>query len=72
MPTDAAGRVWLYYARHRPDRTVSAADVLAGKFAPGLFEGDIVLVGTSAAGVVNDQQATPLSPACRASRSTPS
>ena len=63
VPTDAAGRVWLHYARHRPDRTVSAADVLAGKFAPGLFEGDIVLVGTSAAGVVNDQRATPLSPA---------
>ena len=62
VPTDAAGRVWLHYAR-RPDRTVSAADVLAGKFAPRLFEGDIVLVGTSAAGVINDQRATPLSPA---------
>ncbi len=63
VPTDAAGRVWLHYARHRPDRTVSAADVLAGKFAPGLFTGDIVLIGTSAAGVINDQRATPLSPA---------
>ena len=63
VPTDAAGRVWLHYARHRPDRTVSAADVLAGKFAPGLFAGDIVLIGTSAAGVINDQRATPLSPA---------
>ena len=63
VPTDGAGRVWLHYARHRPDRTVSAADVLAGKFAPGLFTGDIVLIGTSAAGVINDQRATPLSPA---------
>ena len=63
VPTDAAGRVWLHYARHRPDRTVSAADVLAGKFAPRLFAGDIVLIGTSAAGVINDQRATPLSPA---------
>ncbi len=62
VPTDAAGRVWVHYAR-RADRTVSAADVLAGKFAPALFDGDIVLIGTSAAGVINDQRATPLSPA---------
>ncbi|MGH7030427.1 MAG: CHASE2 domain-containing protein, partial [Stellaceae bacterium] len=61
VPTDAAGRVWLYYARTEPDRTVSAADVLAGKFNPALISGHIVLIGTSAAGVVNDQQATPLS-----------
>ncbi|HEY3911416.1 MAG TPA: adenylate/guanylate cyclase domain-containing protein [Stellaceae bacterium] len=61
VPTDAAGRVWLYYARRQPDRTVSAADVLAGTFDPAMFSGHIVLIGTSAAGVINDQQATPLS-----------
>ncbi len=61
VPTDAAGRVWLYYARREPDRTVSAANVLAGKFDPAMFSGNIVLIGTSAAGVINDQQATPLS-----------
>jgi adenylate cyclase len=60
VPTDAAGRVWLHYARHDPGRTVSAADVLAGRINPALFAGDIVLVGTSAAGVINDQRATPL------------
>jgi adenylate cyclase len=42
------------------DRFVSAADVLAGKFDPALFADHIVLVGTSAAGVVNDLQATPI------------
>ncbi len=61
VPTDAAGRVWLHYARREPARTLSAADVLAGKFDPALVAGHIVLVGTSAAGVINDLQATPLS-----------
>ena len=60
VPTDAAGRVWLYYAPPRPDRFVSAADVLAGNFDPALFADRIVLVGTSAAGVINDRQATPI------------
>ncbi len=60
IPTDAAGRVWLHYAVPRRDRFVSAADVLSGKFDPALFRGDIVLVGTSAGGVINDLQATPI------------
>jgi adenylate cyclase len=60
IPTDAAGRVWLHYAVPRRDRSVSAADVLAGTFDPALFAGHIVLVGTSAGGVVNDLQATPI------------
>jgi adenylate cyclase len=60
IPTDAAGRVWLYYSVPRRDRFVSAADVVAGKFDPALFADRIVLVGTSAAGVVNDLQATPI------------
>jgi len=60
IPTDAAGRVWLHYAVPRPDRFVSAADVLAGKFDPALFADHIVLIGTSAGGVINDLQATPI------------
>jgi len=46
----------------RRDRVVSAADVLSGKFDPALFKDDIVLVGTSALGIVNDVQATPIAP----------
>src|SRR5271170_1768076 len=61
VPTDASGQIWLHYAPIESDRTVSAADVLDGKFDPALFAGHIVLVGTSAAGVINDLQATPLS-----------
>jgi adenylate cyclase len=60
VPTDAAGRVWLHYAPPRPDRLVSAADVLAGNFDRALFANHIVLIGTSAAGVINDRQATPI------------
>jgi adenylate cyclase len=60
IPTDPAGRVWLHYAVPQRDRFVSAADVLADKFDPALFADHIILVGTSAAGVVNDQQATPI------------
>ncbi|HEY1299690.1 MAG TPA: adenylate/guanylate cyclase domain-containing protein [Stellaceae bacterium] len=63
VPTDADGRVWLHYAKREPERTVSAADVLAGNFDPRLFDSHIVLVGTSAAGIVNDLQATPIGPA---------
>ncbi len=60
VPTDAAGRVWLHYARDEPSRRISAAKVVAGTFDPALVAGHIVLVGTSAAGVINDLQATPL------------
>jgi adenylate cyclase len=63
VPTDSAGRVWVHYARDDPNLTISAAQVLAGKFDPALISGHIVLVGTSASGVINDLQATPLSPA---------
>ncbi len=60
IPTDAAGRVWVYYAEPRTDRMISAATILSGEFDPALIKDHIVLVGTSAAGVVNDLQATPI------------
>ncbi|HWD57966.1 MAG TPA: adenylate/guanylate cyclase domain-containing protein [Stellaceae bacterium] len=60
IPTDSAGRVWVYYAKPRADRRISAAKILSGDFDPSLIKDHIVLIGTSAAGVVNDLQATPL------------
>ncbi len=60
IPTDPAGRVWLHYAKRQRDRFVPAVDVLAGNFDPALFADRIVLVGTSAGGVINDLQATPI------------
>ena len=72
VPTDAAGRVWLHYAVPRSDRFVSAADVLAGNIDRAVFADHIVLVGISAEGVINDQQATPIAPDVPGWRSTPS
>ena len=60
IPTDPAGRVWLYFAPHDPSRYIPAAKILSGDFDPALVKDRIVLIGTSAAGVVNDIQATPV------------
>ncbi len=62
VPTDAAGEVWLHYARPQPGRTISAARILSDNFDRARIAGHIVLVGTSAAGLVNDRQATPIAP----------
>jgi adenylate cyclase len=62
VPTDAGGRVWLHYQARRPALAIPAADILDGKFDPARIAGHIVLVGTSAAGVINDLQATPIAP----------
>ena len=59
VPTDAAGRVWIHYARHDPERYISAADILTGKFDPARIADRVVIVGTSAAGL-NDLHATPI------------
>jgi adenylate cyclase len=63
IPTDDAGRVWLHFSRPQvPDpRRVSAADVLDGKVDRARLDNNIVLIGTSAEGLINDQQATPVS-----------
>jgi adenylate cyclase len=60
IPTDASGRVWVYYSKPRAERFISAAKILSGNFDPALIKDHIVLIGTSAAGVVNDLQATPI------------
>jgi adenylate cyclase len=60
IPTDSAGRVWVYYSKPRDDWRISARKILSGDFDPALIKDHIVLIGTSAAGVVNDLQATPI------------
>jgi adenylate cyclase len=62
ITTDRAGRVALHFSRPPADLFTSAKDILSGSFAPSLIRGNIVLIGTSAEGVINDRQATPLSP----------
>ena len=60
IPTDAAGRVWVYYAAPGAQTSIPAAKILSGDFDPALVKDRIVLIGTSANGVVSDAQSTPL------------
>lgn len=52
-PTDPQAEMWLHYPADRPDLFVSAAVVLGGKLAPDQLRGQIVLVGSSAAGLMD-------------------
>lgn len=53
VPTNAQSEVWLHYTEDQPDRFVSAAQVLSGKVAPEKLDKHILLVGSSAAGLMD-------------------
>ena len=53
IPTNPQGEVWLHYTERRDERFVSAARVLDGRIPPGMVEGHIVLIGSSAAGLMD-------------------
>jgi class 3 adenylate cyclase len=57
--TDANGRVMLHYTESMPERFISAWQVLDDGFDPNLVAGQIIFIGTSAAGL-HDLRATPL------------
>lgn len=59
VPTDRNGKAWLHFKKHDPKIFVPAADVLADRADKRLFQGRIVLVGTSATGLF-DLKATPV------------
>lgn len=59
IPTDSGGGFWVYYSGHKPSRYVSAADVLTGNLDASKIKDKIVLVGTSAIGLL-DLRSTPL------------
>ena len=59
FPLQEDGSAWIRFAPHDPARFVSAADVLAGKADPALFEGKLVLIGINGLGV-QDFRTTPL------------
>lgn len=66
VPTNANGEMWLYYAPSTTDQAIEAWQVLDAavpdpELSP-LIAGHIVLIGTSAAGLL-DTHATPLDPA---------
>ena len=62
MPTDRNGQLYLHFAPHDAARYVSAVDVLEGRVAPDRFSRRLVLIGTSAAGLL-DLKTTPIDPA---------
>lgn len=59
VPTDPGGQLWLHFTKHQKERYISAKDILSRQVPNDLIEGRIVLVGSSAAGLL-DLRATPL------------
>ena len=59
VPTDQNGRFWVHFNRYDPARYVSAKDVLQGRVPRDRVEGKLVLIGTSAVGLL-DVKTTPV------------
>ena len=59
IPTDRNGQLWVHFAKHDPGIYVSAADVLEGRVPADRIAGRLVLIGTSAIGLL-DTKTTPL------------
>jgi adenylate cyclase len=57
--TDRAGRTWIHFTGHRPERFVPAADLISGRMKQDRLLGHVVLVGASATSL-SDMKATPL------------
>jgi adenylate cyclase len=62
IPTDGWGQLWVHFAPHDKTRFVSARDLLGGRVDPLRLKGKLVLVGTSAVGLL-DLKTTPVDPA---------
>jgi len=61
IPTDRHGRLWVHFSKHDPSKYVSAKDVLRGTLPPGALANKLVLIGTSATGLL-DIKTTPVEP----------
>ncbi len=61
LPTDRHGQLWIHFAPHDPARFVSASDVLEGRVGAQQVGRKLVLIGTSAAGLL-DLKTTPVDP----------
>jgi adenylate cyclase len=59
VPTDADGAIWLKFRPSEPASYISAANVLAGTVPASEIEGRVILIGSSAPGLL-DLRATPL------------
>jgi adenylate cyclase len=61
VPTDRNGQLWVHFAPHDQARYVSAVDVLEGRVPADRFSRRLVIIGTSAAGLL-DLKTTPNDP----------
>jgi len=61
IPTDRHGQLWIHFAPHDKARYVSAGDVLEGKVPADRVARRLVLIGTSAVGLL-DSKTTPIDP----------
>jgi adenylate cyclase len=59
VPTDRNGQLWVHFNKHDPARYVSAKDVLQGTVVPDRLRGRLVIIGTSAIGLL-DVKTTPV------------
>jgi adenylate cyclase len=59
VPTDRNGQFWVHFNHRDPERYISAKDVLQGNVPPDRLAGKLVLIGTSAIGLL-DLKTTPL------------
>jgi adenylate cyclase len=61
IPTDRNGQLWIHFAPHDKARYVSAIDVLEGRVPADRVAQRLVLIGTSAVGLL-DSKTTPVDP----------
>jgi adenylate cyclase len=61
VPTDRNGQLWVHFARRDPSIYISASDVLEGRVPPERIARKLVLIGTSAVGLL-DLKTTPIDP----------
>ena len=59
IPTDPLGRIWIYFSPWDDSRSYSVHDILTGTIDAQLLRNRIVLIGTSASGLL-DLRVTPL------------
>jgi adenylate cyclase len=59
VPTDRNGQFWVHFNKSNPARYVSAKDILQGNLPPDRLRGRLVLIGTSAIGLL-DIKTTPV------------
>ena len=61
VPTDRNGQIWVHFSPHDSGRYISAQDLLNGRVAREKIDHKLVLIGTSAIGLL-DRQTTPIDP----------